>query len=140
MGQFSLRISPATIFNMKIILTLFGLFLTASCLPAPEPEHAPEPFGDGSGASDYLISFWGGFGAPEPEPEPEPFGRKKRGVSISQECQDSQCTSNRIVGSTFFGSFQNLHSPSTQPQSPPTRTHDHSHDDEDSDEDFDEDD
>merc|ERR1712141_428533 len=35
MGQFSLRISPATISNMNIIFALFGFFLTASCLPAP---------------------------------------------------------------------------------------------------------
>merc|ERR1712183_1067703 len=33
--QFSLRISPATSFNMKIILALFGSFFTASSLPAP---------------------------------------------------------------------------------------------------------
>merc|ERR1712232_727331 len=35
------RISPTTIFNMKIILALFGFFLTASSLPAPFPPCFP---------------------------------------------------------------------------------------------------
>merc|ERR1712066_441908 len=35
------RIYPTTIFNMKIILALFGFFLTASSLPAPFPPCFP---------------------------------------------------------------------------------------------------
>merc|ERR1711874_17520 len=113
MGQFSLRISPGTIFNIKIILTLLGFFLAASCLPAPEPEHVPEPAGDGSGVSDDLFGLWD-FGT---EPEPEPFGRKKRGITLTQQCQENNPGGSITIGIQF----------------PDDDTH------EDSDEDFDED-
>ena len=61
------------------------------------------------------------------EPEPEPFGRKKRGITLTQQCQDSQCQQNNPGGSITIG-IQFLDDDS------------HEDSDEDSDEDFDEDD
>merc|ERR1712183_859282 len=96
---------------MKIILALFGFFLTASCLPAPgfnfnqqcEGSHCNQNTGVGAGNEDFNANIDQGcqggncnqdiaigvdFGK----------GRQKRGINFKQRCEGSHCNQNTGVG------------------------------------------
>merc|ERR1712119_168200 len=89
MGQFSLRISPATISNMKIILALFGFFLTARCLPAPGVTFEQECEGS-KGLSNS--AFGSGFDTAAAD------------VAFRQRCKDGKCKKNSAFGVDFSDS------------------------------------
>merc|ERR1711992_350368 len=90
MGQFSLRISPATISNMKIILALFGFFLTARCLPAPGVRFLQECQG-----SKCLSNSAFGSG----------FDTAAADVAFKQSCKDGKCNKKSAFGVDFSDSF-----------------------------------
>merc|ERR1712183_1268842 len=86
MGEFSLRISPATISNMKIILALFGFFLTARCLPAPGVSILTEC----EGSKCHQKSA---------------FDAAAADVSILSRCKDGKCNKDSAFGVDFSDSF-----------------------------------
>merc|ERR1711997_1175742 len=88
--QFSLRISPATISNMKIILALFGFFLTARCLPAPGVRFFQECQG-----SKCLSNSAFGSG----------FDTAAADVAFKQSCKDGKCNKNSAFGVDFSDGF-----------------------------------
>merc|ERR1712203_377589 len=90
MGQFSLRISPATISNMKIILALFGFFLTARCLPAPGVSILTECVGS---KCHQKSAFAAGFDTATAD------------VSILSRCKDGKCNKDSAFGVDFSDSF-----------------------------------
>merc|ERR1711992_133922 len=90
MGQFSLRISPATISNMKIILALFGFFLTARCLPAPGVRFLQECQG-----SKCLSNSAFGSG----------FDTAAADVAFKQSCKDGKCNKKSAFGVDFSDAF-----------------------------------
>merc|ERR1712193_1443 len=92
MGQFSLRISPATISNMKIILALFGFFLTARCLPAPGVRFLQECQG-----SKCLSNSAFGSG----------FDTAAADVAFKQSCKDGKCNKKSAFGVDFSDGFSN---------------------------------
>merc|ERR1712183_803622 len=90
MGQFSLRISPATISNMKIILALFGFFLTARCLPAPGVSFLQECQGSKCLSNSAFSSGMGTAAAD---------------VAFKQSCKDGKCNKKSAFGVDFSDSF-----------------------------------
>merc|ERR1711992_203756 len=90
MGQFSLRISPATISIMNIILALFGFFLTASCLPAPGVKISQECHGS---KCHQKSAFAAGFDTEAAD------------VSILSRCKDGKCDKDSAFGVDFSDSF-----------------------------------
>jgi len=117
--QFSLRISPATSFNMKIILALFGSFFTASSLPAPNgcpsilsPSSHLWPLCSGENGSgipeDYFscgpVPFWRlekleDCAGPDKAPGPgqERIEREKSCIYCNRNCKGSLCLEYRKV-------------------------------------------
>jgi len=93
-GEFSLRISPATISNMKIILALFGFFLTASSLPAPQGgvRIIQE-------CHDSKCHQKSAFGAR--------FDTEKADVSILSRCKNGKCDKDTAFGVDFSDDFSN---------------------------------
>merc|ERR1712066_487652 len=90
MGQFSLRISPATISNMKIILALFGFFLTARCLPAPGVRFLQECQGSKCLSNSAFSSG---------------FDTAAADVAFKQSCKDGKCNKKSALGVDFSDSF-----------------------------------
>jgi len=88
--EFSLRISPATISNMKIILALFGFFLTARCLPAPGVSILTECEGS---KCHQKSAFGAGFDTAAAD------------VSILSRCKDGKCNKDSAFGVDFSDSF-----------------------------------
>merc|ERR1712183_874159 len=90
MGQFSLRISPATISNMKIILALFGFFLTARCLPAPGVTFEQECEGSKCLSNSAFSSG---------------FDTAAADVDFRQRCKDGKCNKKSAFGVDFSDGF-----------------------------------
>merc|ERR1712183_899247 len=88
--QFSLRISPATISNMKINLALFGFFITARCLAAPGVSFLQECHGS---KCDSRSAFGAGFDTAAAD------------VAFKQRCKDGKCKKASAFGVDFSDGF-----------------------------------
>ena len=84
--QYSFWISSATISNMKIILTLFGFFLAARCLPAPGVSIS-------QGCKDSKCSQWNGFSSD--------IDHSLLDVDIGSKCLGGECDQETAFGVDF---------------------------------------